>query len=197
METDNAMRAFFNLFGILLFIAGTGPGHAAGLSIPPAGEAINPYLLNIATKCTRLVRSGNSEALVNTCGTCRVVGVIRKRAGIATPVRREFSLPARSRFPVPFRGPGRSRITSDIPCKGKKTTPAQGEKCVTLEQRGQGNVVLVNSCGTCRGVAVQRVNKTGRPLGLEAYKLFPQAVARVAPKGAAKVTIAGEVACPS
>ncbi len=191
------MRGLYVFFSILLLVADAIPGQAANLPVLPGGTVAHPYLLNVAVKCTRLVRNGNREALINTCGTCRVVSVIRKRAGISTPVRREFNLPARSQFQVPFRGPGQSRITSDIPCKSEQNNPVQGEQCVKLEERGPGNVVLVNSCGTCRGVAVQRVDKTGRPLGLQAYKLFPLAVARVAPKGAASVTISGEVACPS
>jgi len=196
------MKVISGFLGTLVLIVGTNLVYAAGPVIPQVGHTGNPILQNVAAKCTRLIRRGNRETLVNTCDTCRVVGVIRKRVGISTPVRREFNLAARSQFPVPFRGPGSSRITSDIPCKGvqkqagRPANPAQGKKCVTLEQRPQGGVVLVNSCRTCRGVAVNRIDQGGRSLGLQAYKLFPQAVARVAPKGAVSVAISGEVACP-
>jgi len=203
MATVNNMRTLIGLLGTLILIAGSSAAHAAGPVISPVIGTGNPVLQKIATKCTRLVRRGSSETLINTCNTCRIVSVTRKRKGIATPTRREFNLSARSQFPVPFRGPGSSRITSDILCKGAKSknahpvNSAQDKKCVALEQRPGGKVVLVNSCGSCRGVAVHRVNKAGRSLGLQAYKLFPQAVARVAPKGAASVIISGEVACPS
>ena len=203
MATGNNMKTLVGLLGTLILIAGPSVVQAAGPVVSPLSVAGNPALQKIAPKCTRLVRRGRSETLINTCNTCRIVGVTRKRQGIPTPVRREFNLAARSQFPVPFRGPGSSRITSDVLCKGERNknahpvNSAKDKKCVALEQRPGGKVVLVNSCQACRGVAVHRVNKAGRSLGLQAYKLFPQAVARVAPKGAASVTISGEVACPS
>jgi len=203
MEMIEKMKALFGILGLLVLVTGPGASHAAGPMTSSVNKDGNPLLQKVATRCTRLIRRGSSETLVNTCNTCRIVSVTRKRTGISTPVRREFNLAARSRFPVPFRGPGNTRITSDILCKGSPSKSAhpinsvQTKKCVALEQRQNGKVVLVNSCGTCRGVAVHRVNKAGRSLGLQAYKLFPQAVAQVAPKGATSVTISGEVACPS
>jgi len=203
MVTVDNMRTLVGLLGTLMLIAGSSVAQAAGPVISPLSAAAHPAFQKIATKCTRLVRRGGSDTLINTCNTCRIVSVTRKRKGISTPTRREFNLAARSQFPVPFRGPGSSRITSDILCKGAKSknahpvNSAQDKKCVALEQRPGGKVVLVNSCQSCRGVAVHRVNKAGRSLGLQAYKLFPQASARVAPKGAASVTISGEVSCPS
>jgi hypothetical protein len=195
------MKIKFSLFGIFLVLAAMGSSQAGNLVAPSVTETRNPNLTTIATKCTRLIRRSGRETLINTCNSCRLVGVTRKRAGIPTPVRREFSLAGRSQFPVPFRGPGVSRITSDIMCKGQpnpNAAPVNTEKkCVSLEQRPQGKVVMVNSCGTCRGVAIQRMTRAGQSLGLQAYKIFPQAVVMVTPKGAARVAIAGEVACPS
>jgi len=159
-----------------------------------------------AASCTRMTRQGNIETLFNTCNTCRVVGLMRQRAGNALPVRRQFSLAPRSKFPVPFRGPGRTRITSDTPCKGEANAlanPQQSQQaksvkqCVQLKQSSSGNVVLVNSCKSCRGVAINRMNISGHSLGQQAYKLYPQAVVAVKSKGAARVALVGEVACPS
>jgi len=195
------MKSLVMMLSALLLIAGSGVALAAPLVGAYDSPAETPYLLQISAKCSRLISRGGRETIVNTCDTCRVVGIIRKRPGIPAPVRRELTVQALSKIQVPFRGPGHSRITSDIRCKGqpnsgpKLPTSQANTKCVQLEQRAVG-VVLVNSCGTCRGVAVQRMNKAGLSLGLQAYKLYPKAVARVASKGAAQVTISGEVACP-
>jgi len=168
------------------------------------------FLLMLATpvdaaSCVRIIRQGNSEVLYNKCNACRVVSLMRQRAGNALPVRREFTLSARSKFPVPFRGPGRTRITNDMGCKGEanaqklqQSKPARtGKQCVQLTQGPSGSVVLANSCKSCRGVAIKRMNISGRSLGQQVYKLLPQAVVSVKSKGAARVALLAEVACPN
>jgi len=198
------MNALIGLMGSFILSVGAVAGNAGDPGPISSDQISNPLLVTVAAnKCSHLVRQGGRETLINSCNTCRVVGVIRKRPGIGIPVRREFNVEAFSKFPVPFRGPGTSRITSDVLCRGQQkntvqtttgAVPANG--CVALQARKQGAVVLVNSCGTCRGVAVQRLTSTGRSMGLQAYKLFPDAVVNVDPKGAARAIIAGEVACP-
>lgn len=197
------MKFISGLLTALVFGLGASSLLAGPIGTPIQDIAANPYVISIGGKCTRLIRENGRETIYNACATCRKVGVIRKRQGISTPVRREFNLLPGAKLPIPFRGPGSSRITSDILCKGAPN-PNQhpvntdtGEKCVALEQRQQGKVVLVNSCGTCRGVAVNRTTRAGRSLGIQAYKLLPLGVVRVVPKGADHVVIAGEVACPS
>jgi hypothetical protein len=197
------MKYFLGLLGIWVLAVGTNALQAAPMSTSRINTEINPYAVTVGGKCTRLIRRNGRESIYNACSSCRKVSVIRKRRGISTPVRREFNLLPGAKLPIPFRGPGSSRITSDILCKGAPNpnqhpiNSGSTEKCVALEQRPQGKVVLVNSCGTCRGVAINRTTKSGRSMGIQAYKLRPLGVVGVVPKGADHVVIAGEVACPT
>ncbi len=203
METDGAMKTLIFLISGLYAVFSISAAQAAPSITLTLGSFENPHLVRVGGKCARLIRRSGRETLYNACTMCRKVSVIRKRRGIATPARRTFVVLPGSTMPVPFRGPGNSRITSDILCKGAPDPAQQAlnpndKKCVKLEQRIKSNVVvLVNSCGTCRGVAVNRRTQSGRSLGLQAYKLEPLGVVRVIPKGADQVVLAGEVACKS
>ena len=53
----------------------------------------------------------------------RVVNITRKRPGNAVPVTRTYNVRPNSKIDLPFRGPGRSRITSELPCKGDPGAP--------------------------------------------------------------------------
>jgi hypothetical protein len=108
-------------------------------------------------KCVRLTRSRNREALVNTCTECRTVKVQRTRRGNGFPSLRTLTVQKLSRFDLNFRGPGRSRVLSDLPCRGetKATTTAKNAQCVRLvEPRGR-KLVLYNQCNSCRAVGVE------------------------------------------
>ncbi len=62
-------------------------------------------------QCTRLIPDGGREVIYNACSSCRVVGIIRRRPGNAVPVSRSYNVLPHSKFPVPFRFHGRSRIS--------------------------------------------------------------------------------------
>ncbi len=161
-------------------------------------------LLPIATtKCVRLLRRGNQETLVNTCDTCMIVGVTRKRTGIAVPVRRSFNLRSGASFAMPFRGPGASRITSSQTCQDEVADARDSDKkktannqCLELKPGNNGTAIIVNGCGACRAAAIQRMSTTGRILERQAYKLKPNATEIVISKGAAKVRLIADIACP-
>jgi len=178
-------------FGLIALVALAG---LFGASLPHDAEA---------ARCTHVSTRGGGEVLVNTCNACQRVTIQRKRRGIAMPVMRTFNVQGRNAFPVSFKGPGRSRITSEIPCKGgqnivdPKAQQAAIRKCVALKKTREGGVVLVNSCTTCRGAAIERFTANGKSMGRQAYKLNPQSVVSVNPKGASGVSYLADVACKS
>lgn len=72
-------------------------------------------------RCVRLARDGvGNETLVNICSACVVAKVERRRPGndSRTPTMRDFTIPTGSQQPLPFRGPGKTRILSETPCEG-------------------------------------------------------------------------------
>ena len=172
---------------------------AAGtLTPPPASAALN--------KCTRLLPTGGREVIINTCNKCRVVNIIRKRPGNAMPVTRSYNVQPNSKITVPFRGPGRSRITSERACKGdpgaainlmdpapKKKAP---EVCVALEKSKDGGVLLVNSCAVCKAAMIERQDRSGGNPKRQAYRVEAKSSLPVPQNGAAKIGYLAEVDCP-
>ena len=72
-------------------------------------------------KCARIIKSSvGSEILVNRCDVCMKIKVERKRPGNvgAVPTMRDYTMPAGSKQPLPFKGPGGTRISSESACKG-------------------------------------------------------------------------------
>lgn len=84
-----------------------------------ASEAPKAHAIAL-NKCTRIVHNPqvNRETLVNACNQCVVARIERRRpgTGLGTPSMRDYTLPAGARQPLPFMGPGKSRITSETPC---------------------------------------------------------------------------------
>jgi len=72
-------------------------------------------------KCVSIIRDRqvSRETIVNRCGECRTVKVERQRPGSASgvPSLRTFTLPPGAAQPLPFRGPGSSRISADMACR--------------------------------------------------------------------------------
>jgi len=194
----------------LLIVPMATAANGSGLRPPPVDKKIVKRLVvPIAMRCARLIRDGGRETIYNSCGVCKVVSITRKRKGIALPVSRTFNVQPRSSFPTPFRGNGRSRITNEQACEGSagaaqnlvkpkplKQQQAQNQ-CVEVRQSISGGVILVNTCNTCRGAAIQRLRLDGKPMGMQVYKLIPQSIQQVTRKGAAKVGLVGEVPCLS
>lgn len=194
---------------LVLFILGalisgpSTPAIAAGLISLKELSTPSPLLQLTATRCVRLLRRGNAETLVNTCGSCKIVGITRKRTGVAIPIRRSFNIQGGTSLSMPFRGPGNSRVTSTQNCQSKAADVRDHDKaktaansCVVLKQATSGKVVLVNSCGSCRGVAIQRMDRNGTVLSRQAFKIKPNDAATVVPQGAAKVGLIAEFSCP-
>ncbi|WNJ98327.1 hypothetical protein L2D14_10620 [Thalassospiraceae bacterium LMO-JJ14] len=157
------------------------------------------------SKCVRIFRQGNIETLINTCNTCVHATIIRSRPGNSVPVGREFNVQARSDFPVPFRGPGRSRITAERPCPGEKgaqkdllesfNQPEATPKCVSMERGNQGPV-LVNKCGLCKAVAIERVTADGASRSRDYMALAGGSTIPVRANGFAGVGLLAEIDCP-
>lgn len=89
---------------------------AAMLGSLMAGEA-HAVALNHCIKIIRDPQVGR-ETLVNTCNQCLVAKVERRRPGneIGTPNIRDFNLPGGTSMPLPFMGPGSTRVMKEIPC---------------------------------------------------------------------------------
>lgn len=71
-------------------------------------------------RCVKVVRNPqvSRETLVNTCEECLVAKIERRRPGstIGVPSMRDVMLPGRTSQPLPFMGPGKTRIMSEAPC---------------------------------------------------------------------------------
>lgn len=71
-------------------------------------------------RCVKIVRDPqvNRETLVNTCNQCLTAKVERRRPGndSGTPNMRDFTLLPGAAQPLPFLGPGSSRILNEAPC---------------------------------------------------------------------------------
>lgn len=169
------------------------------LMLAPASAAPN--------KCTRLLPTGAREVIINSCNKCRVVNIIRKRPGNAMPVTRSYNVQPNSKITVPFRGPGRSRITSERPCKGdpgaainladpKPRRKPPAKVCVALEKSKAGGVFLVNTCTVCKAALIERQDKSGGGSKRQAYRVEAKSTVPVPQNGAARVGFLTEIACP-
>lgn len=158
-----------------------------------------------AGRCIRIVRQGNIETMVNTCNTCVIANIIRSRPGSSVPVGREYNIQPRSDFPVPFRGPGRTRVNSEKPCRGEVgadqdlleslDTPKSAPKCVSMERSQRYDVVLVNKCGLCKAVAIERVTADGRGRSRDFMALAGGSTVPVKAMGFAQVGLVAEADC--
>lgn len=160
-------RAARTFLGVLAVAALAGP--AAG-GEGPAGPLFEiARVQSRAQKCVRLSTQSGREILVNRCPACRIVRLERKRPGGAFPAQRTYTVPETSRVTLSFRGPGRTRILADEPCRGASPEDA-GEapsgdgrqaKCIHLRRTKGGPVVLFNGCRACRAVVVERAAPGG------------------------------------
>ena len=193
------MKVVFNA------LSAPGPLLMAGLVF--IALILTPMAEAAPTKCARLLPTGAREVLIDQCSKCRVVNITRKRPGNAVPISRSFNVQPNSQITVPFRGPGRSRITSERACKGdagaainladpnpqKKKAP---ELCVGMQQTPSGGITLVNKCKACKAALIERQNSAGGDGKRQAYKVSPQSAIEVLSKGAAQIALLAEVDCP-
>lgn len=149
-------------------------------------------------ECARLVRSQGGEVLVNTCKACRMIGVERARPTGGVPNNRAYTMPERTKRPLPFRGPGRTRIVSDRPCaggpSGTRLDETDARRCVEMRQASTGQPVLVNPCGTCRLVGLERADAAGNRRQ-STHALAPKSIMPVDHRGVASVRVLGERPC--
>ncbi len=160
------LRAALTFLGVLAVTALAGPGGPAAGGKGPAGPLLE---IARAQKCVRLGTQAGREILVTACPACRIVHLERKRPGGTFPAQRTYTVPERSRVTLSFRGPGRTRILSDGPCRGAAPEDA-GEKppgterqakCIHLRRTKGGPVVLFNGCRACWSVVVERAGPGG------------------------------------
>ena len=199
------MKLFiFIIFSVFIYVISNSQAARPLLYFNQAGQS--SLFTFVAMKCVRLSRKGSSETLVNSCGGCRIVAVARKRSGIAMPILRSFNVHPNAPYTLPFKGPGRSRITTIQNCqsdeadtKDTKNLNAGNElgKCVVLKQMVNGSAVIINGCNTCRGAAIQRINQNGQLINRQAYKLKPKQSILVKSKGATQLGLIAEIPCPS
>ena len=158
-----------------------------------------------AEECVRLVPDPGGESLVNQCNACRIVTLLRSRTGNATPTQRSFTVHPGMPVAVPFKGPGRSRMTSESPCEGTPGAPVNIVKpeaqaaaepeplCVKLF-RVEDRVVMLNGCDFCRKITVARTGPGGGEARMS-YDLKGKSSLPLDPLGAAAARIAGEGRC--
>ena len=139
------------------------------------------------------------ELLYNACDECRIVKVERQRPGNDFPVTRTYTVPGKSRTQLSFRGPGRTRIMSDVPCEPPAaTTPsaaaATGQSCSKLVQRANGTVVATNQCDSCRIVVVERFLSNGSSKR-QSFMVNGESAVPIPAMGAVQVRIVTDTAC--
>jgi len=168
--------------------------------------ALSIETADAANRCVRIQRQGNIETLINSCNVCQVATITRSRPGSQVPTGRQINVQARSTFPGPFRGPGRSRITSERPCKGERggqrdlleefNQPNAAPKCVNMERSADNGVTLVNTCGECRAVAIERIVASNGQRARDYLVLAGRGRIPVASKGYSSVGLLAEIPCP-
>lgn len=166
--------------------------------------ASSPLLTTVAMSCSRLTRQLGREALINNCGECRIVKVQRKRPGSSAPINRTLTLAPRTTTQLSFRGPGRSRIMSDSPCRASaigKVPPrrgaslaSDGKKCIKIAQTPAG-IGLVNTCTQCRAAVVERVDAKGNRKS-QTLVIASTSTMKLPSKGATGMRVQSEKACP-
>ncbi len=152
-------------------------------------------------ECAVVSRVAGQSILVNTCGECRSIQVVKDRSGNALPSMRTFVLNPGERFPLPFKGPGGTRVTNDAPCREYSSAEKQKERevaeanqrCVFPMQTDRG-IVLVNGCSTCRSVVVERRYMDGRQIH-KSYSMNSKDVLAFSDEGAVTAEIIHDVVC--
>lgn len=153
-------------------------------------------------KCVRLAKTLRGEQVVNTCGTCRIVQVQRKRPGADAPISRTLTVAPRTTTDLSFRGPGRSRIIADTPCRPSASdsgpaTEEDGMRCIFLQRTsnaGVGGLALVNTCGRCRTAVLDRIDAKGSRRS-QNIALAGKSAMPLDPQGAVKAGILSEKNC--
>ena len=161
-------------------------------------------------QCARMYSQQFREFVVNSCNTCRRVAVQRRRVGLySAPIMRTYDLQAKTKFPLPFKGPGRSKITSDVPCRDQagggqsilrpaQTQPLdQPKNCVSSHRSRNFGLTLINDCKECRAVALGSYSLSGKLNGRRFYKLKPHKRIHIRSNRNSRVHYLKDFPCPS
>ena len=154
----------------------------AGSLVPvvPDAAGYSP-ILPVAAGCARLVRLEGRDVVVNTCGQCRNVQILRSRGGSGLPELRTFRVEQQSRLALPYKGPGNTRISSDEACAPETVESYQDSRavaeataqCILIGKVARGYVVL-NRCPKCRSTVMRWTYPDGTeknfPLAIDARK---------------------------
>jgi hypothetical protein len=160
-----------------------------------------------ALTCTRLVRTLSGDQLVNTCASCRIVKLQRKRPSSAAPINRTYTLAPKTTTDLSFRGPGQTRINSDTPCRpsasgsAPKSDPKKikgdGKRCIVLQRTQKAGITglaLANTCNECRMAVIDRINAKGerrsQSIAIGGRSLLP-----IDPLGALQAAILDDKPC--
>lgn len=171
------------------------------LSWPTIAEAESGTNAVRLGKCARVIRDASGDMVENRCLSCRLVSVQRTRPGAGKPTSQNITVPKTSRQPLPFRGPGRTRITAERNCPGTAPEPiradavsATGKKCVRFLMNRDGRAALINPCKACRAVKVEFVDIAGNRTH-RAFAVAPRSPLKFPAKGLAKARILTDAPC--
>lgn len=152
-------------------------------------------------KCARVVRDASGDVVENRCLSCQLVSVQRTRPGAGKPTSQTITVPKTSRQPLPFLGPGRTRITAERTCPGTAPEPiradavsAAGQKCVRFLMSRDGRASLINPCKACRAVKVEFVDIAGNRTH-RAFSIAPRSPLKFPAKGLVKARILTDTPC--
>jgi hypothetical protein len=168
-----------------------------------------PVEANATLKCSRLIKVASGEQLINSCNSCRIVKLQRKRPGAAAPITRNYTVPPKTTTNLSFRGPGRSRVLSDTSChpevindkhkenKSNKSSSRVGRRCILMQRIDKAGVIglaLANTCKECRIAVVDRIDLSGsrrsQNIAISGNSIIP-----LPAKGAAQAGIMSEKSC--
>jgi hypothetical protein len=151
-----------------------------------------------ATQCIAQVRDVRGETLINRCGECRLVDIQHQRRGGGFLTKRSYRIPGKTSQPLPFKGPGSTRIVSDTACESENSAATEprirGAECGKLIKRPDGRPALINTCSACRGVVLERTMETGQTLR-QVYTLGGRAIIPINLRGAVQLEVVGELSC--
>jgi len=166
-----------------------------------------PVEANAALKCSRLFKTASGEQLINSCNSCRIVKLQRKRPGAAAPITRTYTVPPKTTTNLSFRGPGRSRVLSDRSChpgvisdnetRSNPSPTTVGKYCILMqrvEKAGVTGLALANTCNKCRIAVVDRVDLSGSRRS-QNIAISGNSVITLHAKGAVQASIMSEKSC--
>jgi len=183
---------------LLATIAAGWPRVAGGQSLSQTLAAKNHRpAVTAPGQCVQAVNRVEGDVLVNLCNECRIADITHKRQGDGFPLTRSYRVPESGRVELSFRGSGKTRVVSEHPCETPQaqTTDTGYKDCAKLARHKNGDAALINACPVCRGVVIERLAGNGQRQR-ETFALSGRTLVPVPLRGAAKITIVSELACP-